>query len=129
MKRCGKSAPRPEQSGWQGKPHVEQDQIGEEERPAPLQLPGRSLEPARDGGPRGMVAAHESGAQKPAYRSRRLKFEVRVHVLLLTRIDPLPREIFVVASVDEGIDRSVLISVKEDSPFDTGPKEEVWAFG
>jgi hypothetical protein len=36
VKRCGKSAPRPEQSGWQGKPHAEQDQIGEEERPAPL---------------------------------------------------------------------------------------------
>ena len=36
VKRCGKSAPRPEQSGRQGKPHAEQDQIGEEERPAPL---------------------------------------------------------------------------------------------
>ena len=36
VKRCGKSAPRPEQSGWQGKPHAEQDQIGEEERPAPF---------------------------------------------------------------------------------------------
>src|SRR5579884_195387 len=34
VKRCGKSAPRPERSGWQGKPHAEQDQIGEEERPA-----------------------------------------------------------------------------------------------
>jgi hypothetical protein len=56
VKRCGKSAPRPEQSGWQGKPHVEQDQIGEEEWPAPSQLPGRSLEPASNGGPRGMVA-------------------------------------------------------------------------
>ena len=36
MKRCGKSAPRAEQSVWQGKPHAEQDQIGEEELPAPL---------------------------------------------------------------------------------------------
>src|SRR5688572_5567232 len=36
VKRCGKSAPRPEQSGRQGKPHAEQDQIGEEERPAPF---------------------------------------------------------------------------------------------
>jgi RNA polymerase primary sigma factor len=35
VKWCGKSAPRREQSRWQGKPHVEQDQIGEEERPAP----------------------------------------------------------------------------------------------
>ena len=36
VKRCGKSAPRPEQFGRQGKPHAEQDQIGEEERPAPF---------------------------------------------------------------------------------------------
>jgi hypothetical protein len=36
VKRCGKSAPRTEQSVRQGKPHAEQDQIGEEERPAPL---------------------------------------------------------------------------------------------
>jgi|ERR1700683_4349681 hypothetical protein len=38
VKRCGKSAPRQEQSDRQGKPHVEQDQIGEEERPAPWTL-------------------------------------------------------------------------------------------
>src|SRR5271167_2969670 len=67
VKRCGKSAPRPEQSGWQGKPHVEQDQIGEEERPAPLQLPGRLLEPGSNFRPRGMTAASFSGRQKPAY--------------------------------------------------------------
>ena len=36
MKRCGKSAPRTEQFVRQGKPHAEQDQIGEEELPAPL---------------------------------------------------------------------------------------------
>jgi len=35
VKWCGKSAPHPEQSGWQGKPHAEQDQIGEEGRPVP----------------------------------------------------------------------------------------------
>ena len=56
VKRCGKSAPRPQQCGWQGKPHAEQDQIGEQERPAPLRLPGRSLEPLSNGGPRRMVA-------------------------------------------------------------------------
>jgi len=33
---CGKSAPRAEQSVRHGKPHAEQDQIGEEERPAPF---------------------------------------------------------------------------------------------
>src|SRR5271157_2239745 len=65
VKRCGKSAPRPEQSGWQGKPHVEQDQIGEEERPAPLQLPGRLLEPVSNGRSRRMVAARSGG-----YRNR-----------------------------------------------------------
>ena len=36
VKWCGKSAPRTEQFVWQGKPHAEQDQIGEEERPAPF---------------------------------------------------------------------------------------------
>ena len=36
VKRCGKSAPRPEQFGRQGKPHAEQDQIGGEELPAPF---------------------------------------------------------------------------------------------
>ena len=56
VKRCGKSAPRFEQSNWQGKPHVKQDQIGEEEWPAPLQLPGRSLELLSNERPRGMVA-------------------------------------------------------------------------
>ena len=35
VKWCGKSAPRQEQFCRQGKPHAEQDQIGEEERPAP----------------------------------------------------------------------------------------------
>ena len=30
VKRCGKSAPRRQQWGWQGKPHTEQDQIGED---------------------------------------------------------------------------------------------------
>ncbi len=36
---------------------MKQDQIGEEERPAPLQLPGRSLELLSNGQPRGMVAS------------------------------------------------------------------------
>jgi hypothetical protein len=30
VKRCGKSAPRSGQPEWQGKPHAEQDQIGED---------------------------------------------------------------------------------------------------
>ena len=52
VKRCGKSAPQAEQSVRQGKPHAEQDQIGEEERPAPLRLPGRLLELGRNLKPR-----------------------------------------------------------------------------
>ena len=52
VKRCGKSAPRLKQLSWQGKPHVEQDQIGEEEWPAPSPLPGRSLEPLSNERPR-----------------------------------------------------------------------------
>jgi hypothetical protein len=55
VKRCGKSAPRVQQWTWQVKPHVEQDQIGDQERPAPLRVPGRLLEPVRNGRPRGMI--------------------------------------------------------------------------
>src|ERR1700679_1883009 len=36
VKWCGKSAPRRKQFHWQGKPHAEQDQIGEEKRLASL---------------------------------------------------------------------------------------------
>ena len=61
VKRCGKSAPRSEQSGWQGKPHAKQDQIGEEEWPAPFKLPGRSLEPVSNDRPRRMVATRFGG--------------------------------------------------------------------
>ena len=55
MKRCGKSAPRPWQHGWQAKPRTEQDQIGRRSRTARPKPPGRSLDPASDGGARGMV--------------------------------------------------------------------------
>src|SRR5262249_41890180 len=66
VKWCGKSAPRREQSRRQGKPHAEQDQIGEEGRPVPLLLPGRSLEPGSNIRPRGMTTARkgtETGLQ------------------------------------------------------------------
>src|SRR5215210_2394039 len=55
VKRCGKSAPRPWQHGWQAKPRTEQDQIGRRLRTARPKPPGRSLDPASDGGARGMV--------------------------------------------------------------------------
>ena len=62
MKWCGKSAPRRQQWRWQGKPHTEQDQIGEDGPSGPAcrlgasQLPGRSLEPCSNARPRGMIA-------------------------------------------------------------------------
>jgi hypothetical protein len=43
VKRCGKSAPRPWQHGWQAKPRTEQGQIGERERPALSSAPGVSV--------------------------------------------------------------------------------------
>src|SRR3954469_25222274 len=72
VKRCGKSAPRPWQHGWQAKPRTEQGQIGEHEGPDALrsvwaphwtarpQLPGRLLDPASNGGARGMIVAPKS---------------------------------------------------------------------
>src|SRR4051794_41348576 len=74
VKRCGKSAPRSEQSDWQGKPHAKQDQIGEEEWPAPFKLPGRSLEPFSNGRPRGMVATRLGGNRKRLFDPAGLKF-------------------------------------------------------
>jgi hypothetical protein len=77
VKRCGKSAPLPQQCGRLGKPHTEQDQIGRESRacsghvPARrVQPPGRSLEPCSNARPRGMAVLREqSRGQNSAYRS------------------------------------------------------------
>ncbi len=65
VKRCGKSAPRTPQGGWQAKPRTEQGQIGRRsgegrlrhrlKRTARPKSPGRSLEPVSNAGPRGMV--------------------------------------------------------------------------
>ena len=69
VKRCGKSAPRSRQREWQGKPHAEQDQIGEEERPAPLLLPGRLLSSRRESaGLEEWLPPAATRVQKPAYR-------------------------------------------------------------
>src|SRR5215212_6152724 len=57
VKRCGKSAPRPWQHGWQAKPRTEQGQIGKRYRTARPKLPGRLLDPASNGGARGMIVA------------------------------------------------------------------------
>ena len=55
VKRCGKSAPRSWQHGWQAKPRTEQGQIGRRSRTARPKPPGRPLDPVSNGGARGMV--------------------------------------------------------------------------
>jgi len=80
VKRCGKSAPRSWQHGWQAKPRTEQDQI---RRPAvqaaadgpSAESPGRSLDLASNGEARGMVvispkAGTEFGLRLAAIFSR-----------------------------------------------------------
>ncbi len=62
VKRCGKSAPRPGRLGRHGKPHLEQEPIGERPREgtrmARPMLPGCSLmRPLGNQGPRRMFAA------------------------------------------------------------------------
>jgi len=55
VKRCGKSAPRSWQHGWQAKPRTEQGQIGRRFRTARPKPPGRPLEPVSDDRARGMI--------------------------------------------------------------------------
>ncbi len=69
VKRCGKSAPRPPQGGWQAKPRTEQDRIGRRSRAARPKPPGRLLDPASDGGARGMVVAR----RRPVRGRRRVQ--------------------------------------------------------
>jgi len=65
VKWCGKSAPRAEQSVRRGKPHAEQDQIGEEERPVPINSRvGRSSRSAMNGLDEWLLPER---VQKPAY--------------------------------------------------------------
>ena len=73
VKGCGKSAPRTQQCGRQGKPHREQDRIGTtgvRARPVSrLGRPGWLLEAVSNDRPRGMVAT--SGVASPGpYKTR-----------------------------------------------------------
>ncbi len=69
LKWCGKSAPRPWQQGWHGKPHREQDQIGTARNPFPDSRPGRSREAAGNCRSRGMaIYRGQPRGQNPAYR-------------------------------------------------------------
>ena len=67
-----KSAPLRRRRRRHGKPHTEQDQIGGEERPVPLQPSGRSLDPVSNCGARGMIATRFGGRQNSAYRLARV---------------------------------------------------------
>src|SRR4051812_43081705 len=61
VKRCGKSAPRPWQHGWQAKPRTEQGQIGRRYRTARPKPPGRPLDPVSNAGARGMIVTPRCG--------------------------------------------------------------------
>ena len=83
VKRCGKSAPRPWQHGWQAKPRTEQDQIGRRRRRQARQAgrpvresPGRSLDLASNGEARGMVVIRASAA-KAASEGNRIRLTAR----------------------------------------------------
>ena len=83
VKRCGKSAPRPWQHGWQAKPRTEQGQIGKRSRTARPKLPGRLLDPASNVGARGMIVAPERAAR--AARRGRTEFGLRSPAADLSR--------------------------------------------
>ncbi len=76
VKRCGKSAPRSWQHGWQAKPRTEQGQIGKRYRTARPKLPGRLLDPASNGGARGMIVTPKPDGRKAGGR-RRTEFGLR----------------------------------------------------
>ena len=87
-KRCGKSAPRPQQWGWQGKPHPEQGRIGADGA-APQGVGAGAFPPFRPGWPRearsnagsrGMAVHAPQGArQNPAYRPSDAAFQPQRH--------------------------------------------------
>lgn len=83
-KRCGKSAPRPQQWGWQGKPHPEQGRIGADGAAPqgagagafPPFRPGWPREARSNAGSRGMAVHAPQGArQNPAYRPSDAAFQ------------------------------------------------------
>ncbi len=76
VKRCGKSAPRPWQQGWQGKPHREQDRIGTAGRAVTRRVRGHSRPAVRVGRvrraatrvPEEWLPLAARQGQNPAYR-------------------------------------------------------------
>ena len=88
VKRCGKSAPRPQQWGRQGKPHPEQGRIGADGAAPqgagagafPPFRPGWPREARSNAGSRGMAVHAPQGArQNPAYRPSDAAFHPQTH--------------------------------------------------
>ena len=88
-KRCGKSAPRPQQWGRQGKPHPEQGRIGADGAAPqgagagafPPFRPGWPREARSNAGSRGMAVHAPQGArQNPAYRPSDATFQPKTHL-------------------------------------------------
>ena len=88
VKRCGKSAPRPQQWGRQGKPHPEQGRIGADGAAPqgagagafPPFRPGWPREARSNAGSRGMAVHAPQGArQNPAYRPSDATFQPKTH--------------------------------------------------
>ena len=89
VKRCGKSAPRPQQWGRQGKPHPEQGRIGADGAAPqgagagafPPFRPGWPREARSNAGSRGMAVHAPQGArQNPAYRPSDATFQPQTHL-------------------------------------------------
>ena len=89
VKRCGKSAPRPQQWGRQGKPHPEQGRIGADGAAPqgagagafPPFRPGWPREARSNAGSRGMAVHAPQGArQNPAYRPSDAAFQPQTHL-------------------------------------------------
>ena len=89
VKRCGKSAPRPQQWGRQGKPHPEQGRIGADGAAPqgagagafPPFRPGWPREARSNAGSRGMAVHAPQGArQNPAYRPSDATFQPKTHL-------------------------------------------------
>jgi hypothetical protein len=67
-----------------GKPHPEQDQIGEERWPASTRLSGRSLEPAGNVGPREMIVAVQTDRTRLMAYSLHVRSNRRSHLTRFT---------------------------------------------
>ena len=97
VKRCGKSAPRPQQWGRQGKPHPEQGRIGADGAAPqgagagafPPFRPGWPREARSNAGSRGMAVHAPQGArQNPAYRPSDAAFQAQFHFARPTPPNP-----------------------------------------